>query len=274
MTSVLATFKDSTALITGASSGIGQGYAKHFASLGINLILTARNQQKLIVLADELTQKYNVNIIVIPLDLSKTNAAQTLFEEIQNRNLVVNILINNAGFGKWTKFLDQPTETYNEMVTLNISNLTLLCHLFLPQMLRNEKGIIINLSSTGAFQPLPYIAVYGATKSYVLHFTEALAGEYRSSGIQCLAVCPGNTDTNFTQVANADTHGMSRSSVEEVVLATITALDKGKSTMIVGCRNYLTAQLPRVLSRKQVIKLVGGMLINRLSNNSNASEIR
>lgn len=114
-----------------------------------------------------------------------------------------------------------------------------------------QKGIMINISSTGAFQPLPYIAVYGATKSYVLQFTEALAGEYGSSGVKFLAVCPGNTETNFTQVANADTSGMKSSTVDDVVSATVKALDKNKSTVVVGCRNYLTSQLPRILSRKK-----------------------
>ncbi len=138
---------------------------------------------------------------MIVLDLAQPNSAQTLFNEVQVRKLSVEILINNAGFGKWTKFLDQSLSTYQEMITLNISSVTSLCYLFLPHMLSNKKGIMINISSTGAFQPLPYIAVYGATKSYVLQFTEALAGEYGTSGVKFIAVCPGNTETNFTQVA-------------------------------------------------------------------------
>ncbi len=181
MSAHLSTFKNSTALITGASSGIGKAYAKKIASLGIHLILTARSEQKLNDLADELRKKYSVNVEVIVLDLAQPNSAQTLFNEVQVRKLSVEILINNAGFGKWTKFLDQSLSTYQEMITLNISSVTSLCYLFLPHMLSNKKGIMINISSTGAFQPLPYIAVYGATKSYVLQFTEALAGEYGTS---------------------------------------------------------------------------------------------
>ena len=259
-------------LVTGASRGIGRAIATTFAKAGANVAFTYLSSvEKGQALEQELAA-FGITAKGYRSDASSYTESEKLVEDVLADFGTIDILINNAGFGKWTKFLDQSIETYNEMITLNIINLTMLCHLFLPKMVSNQKGIIINISSTGAFQPLPYIAVYGATKSYVLHFTEALAGEYRSSGIKCLAVCPGNTDTNFTQVANADTHGMSSSSVEEVVLATITALDKSKSTMIVGCRNYLTAQLPRVLSREQVIKLVGGMLRTRLSNNPNISE--
>ncbi|KUM13670.1 short-chain dehydrogenase [Acinetobacter calcoaceticus] len=264
MSAHLSTFKNSTALITGASSGIGKAYAQKIASLGINLILTARSEQKLNDLADELRKKYNVTVEVIVLDLAQPNSAQTLFDEVQTRKLSVEILINNAGFGKWTKFLDQSVATYQEMITLNISSVTSLCYLFLPHMLANKKGIMINISSTGAFQPLPYIAVYGASKSYVLQFTEALAGEYSSSGVKFLAVCPGNTETNFTQVANADTSGMKSSTVDDVVSATVAALDKNKPTLVVGCSNYLTSQLPRILSRKKMINLVEGMLRTRV----------
>lgn len=264
MSAHLSTFKNSTALITGASSGIGKAYAQKLASLGINLILTARSEQKLNDLADELRKKCNVTVEVIVLDLAQPNSAQTLFDEVQTRKLSVEILINNAGFGKWTKFLDQSVATYQEMITLNISSVTSLCYLFLPHMLANKKGIMINISSTGAFQPLPYIAVYGASKSYVLQFTEALAGEYASSGVKFLAVCPGNTETNFTQVANADTSGMKSSTVDDVVSATVAALDKNKPTLVVGCSNYLTSQLPRILSRKKMINLVEGMLRTRV----------
>ncbi|WP_202743142.1 SDR family NAD(P)-dependent oxidoreductase [Acinetobacter calcoaceticus] len=264
MSAHLSTFKNSTALITGASSGIGKAYAQKLASLGINLILTARSEQKLNDLADELRKKYNVTVEVIVLDLAQPNSAQTLFDEVQARKLSVEILINNAGFGKWTKFLDQSVATYQEMITLNISSVTSLCYLFLSHMLANKKGIMINISSTGAFQPLPYIAVYGASKSYVLQFTEALAGEYASSGVKFLAVCPGNTETNFTQVANADTSGMKSSTVDDVVSATVAALDKNKPTLVVGCSNYLTSQLPRILSRKKMINLVEGMLRTRV----------
>ncbi|VAX43064.1 Sulfoacetaldehyde reductase 2 [Acinetobacter calcoaceticus] len=264
MSAHLSTFKNSTALITGASSGIGKAYTQKLASLGINLILTARSEQKLNDLADELRKKYNVTVEVIVLDLAQPNSAQTLFDEVQARKLSVEILINNAGFGKWTKFLDQSVATYQEMITLNISSVTSLCYLFLPHMLANKKGIMINISSTGAFQPLPYIAVYGASKSYVLQFTEALAGEYASSGVKFLAVCPGNTETNFSQVANADTSGMKSSTVDDVVSVTVAALDKNKPTLVVGYSNYLTSQLPRILSRKKMINLVEGMLRTRV----------
>ncbi|MCJ8160824.1 SDR family NAD(P)-dependent oxidoreductase [Acinetobacter zhairhuonensis] len=264
MSSYLSAFQGSTALITGASSGIGKAYAQKLASLGIHLILTARSEQKLKELAHELQKKYPIRVEVIGLDLAHQHAAQKLFDEVQARQLSVEILINNAGFGKWSQFLDQSAATYNEMIMLNINSVTSLCYLFLPQMLTSKKGIMINIASTAAFQPLPYIAVYGASKSYVLHLTEALAGEYAASGIKFLAVCPGNTETNFTQVANADTRGMKSSSVDEVVSATLKALDQNKASIIVGCNNYLTAQLPRVLSRQKMIDVVERILRTRI----------
>ena len=141
MSSHLSIFKNSTALITGASSGIGKAYAQKLASLGIHLILTARSEQKLNELANELEKKYNIQVEVIGLDLAQPHAAQKLFDEVQARKLSVDILINNAGFGKWSQFLDQSAATYNEMIMLNMNSVTSLCYLFLPQMLASKKGI-------------------------------------------------------------------------------------------------------------------------------------
>ncbi len=264
MSTSLHEFKHSTALITGASSGIGKAYAEKMAALGINLILVARSEEKLALIAENLRQTHDISVEVIAMDLAQQNAAENLFHEVQARNVSVEIVINNAGFGKWSKFSDQPVAIYNEMVTLNVQTLTAICWLFLPSMLQAKKGILINIASTAAFHALPYIAVYGATKSYVLHFTEALAGEYAHSGVKILAVCPGNTETNFTQVANADTQGMKSSSVDEVVTATLNALKNHKSSVIVGCQNYFMAQLPRILSRQKMITLTESVLSSRI----------
>lgn len=265
MSSTFEEYQGCTALITGSSSGIGKAYAKRLARDGIHLILTARSEQALHDLANELREKYSIKVDVIVLDLSELDGAQQLYKQIEKKNRKIDILINNAGFGKWSKFLDQSLQTYQEMMILNMLNMTQLCHLVLPSMLANKKGILINISSTGAFQPLPYIAVYGATKSFVLNFTEALAGEYAQSGIQCLAVCPGNTATNFAQVAQANTENMKSSSVEDVVDATIYALDQNKSSIIVGMNNYWTAQLSRILPRQQMINLVSNMFKKRIA---------
>ena len=202
MTSLLATFKDSTALITGASSGIGQGYAKHFASLGINLILTARTEQKLIILADELTQKYNVNITVISLDLSKTHAAQTLFEEIQNRNLSVNILINNAGSLVNKPFLETTAADLAEMLESNVMSHFKMIKACVPIM--QSGSHIVNVGSMGGFQgsvKFPGLSAYSASKAALHTLSECLAFELADKGIKVNCLALGSAQTEMLEAA-------------------------------------------------------------------------
>lgn len=137
-------------------------------------------------------------------DLSQKETPQMIFDEVQKRGLSVDILVNNAGFGKWVSFLSQKVETYQDMIALNIASLVTLTHLFLPKMLEKKSGGIINVASTAAFFPCPYISVYGATKAFVLSFTEALASEYSESGLTIMALCPGNTETGFQKMAQVD----------------------------------------------------------------------
>ncbi|WP_111891338.1 SDR family NAD(P)-dependent oxidoreductase [Acinetobacter sp. MB5] len=265
MSQILKQFKNKTALITGASSGIGHGFAEYLAKQGIHLIIVARSTEKLQQLAQQWQSDYQIRVTVIGLDLSHSDAALQLFEHITQQDLSVDILINNAGFGKWTNFLDQSPESYQQMIMLNILTLTQLTRLFLPSMLQRQQGIIINIASTGAFQPLPYIAVYGATKSYVLNFTEALAGEYQNSGVQFLALCPGNTRTNFAEVAQANTQGMQAMTVDEVICLAILGLEKQKTVVITGKLNYMTAQLARIVSRQFMVNLIAKMFKKRVA---------
>lgn len=259
-----ASFKGATALITGASSGIGMGFARALASHGIHLIITARSEQMLQDLADELKTKYQIDVDVIVLDLTESLATKNLMEQVQKLNKTVDILINNAGFGKWTEFLTEPLQSYQQMLTLNMNVLVDLTYLFLPAMLAQKKGVIINVASTAAFQPLPYIAVYGASKTFVLNFTEAVAGEYSNSGVKFLALCPGNTATNFAQVANADTQGMAVSTVDDVVNAAKCALDHNKLYCVPGTGNYFVAQLSRIMPRASMVKMTRNMLQKRV----------
>lgn len=261
----LTSFKGSTALITGASSGIGMGFARILASYGIHLVIIARSKQILCDLAEELNRLYEINVDVVVMDLTAADAPQKLFDSVHERHQSIDILINNAGFGKWSNFLNEPIENYRTMLNLNIHTLVELTYLFLPQMLQQKKGIVINLASTAAFQPLPYIAVYGASKTFVLNFTEALSGEYAGQGIKFLALCPGNTATNFAQVANADTTGMAVSTVDEVVQAAIQALEQNKLYCVPGMANYFTAQLSRILPRAGMVKMVSNMLKKRIA---------
>lgn len=258
-------FEGATVLITGASSGIGEAFAHNLAKRGANLILAARSQDKLGLVADELREKYRISVHVFPMDLILPDAPQQLFERIKASGLSVDVLINNAGFGKWAHFLGESLDTYAQMLSLNIDALVKLTYLCVPDMLAHGKGGVINVASTAAFQPAPYIAVYSASKAFVLSFTEALAGEYQERGVRFLALCPGNTTTNFIATANANTAGMSFATPEKVAEAGLTAFVKGKSYLVHGRMNYLTSLLPRILSRAAVIRVVAGMFKNRVA---------
>ena len=259
-----AKFKGDTVLITGASSGIGAAFAYYMASLGANLILTARSEDKLKQIAGELENKYAAIVHVFPADLRNADAPQQIFGQVEAAGLFVDVLINNAGFGKWANFLAEDIELYQQMLSVNINALVRLSYLFIPGMLSHGKGGVINVASTAAFQPVPYIAVYSASKSFVLNFTEALAGEYSESGLRFLALCPGNTATNFMAVANADTTGMPFAEPEDVVKSAINAYFKQRSYHIPGVTNYLTAMLSRILPRDTVIRILANMFKSRI----------
>lgn len=257
-------FHGATVLLTGASSGIGEAFAYRLAQHGANLILTARTETRLKEIADAIIARHEVDVQVIPADLSLPESPRRLMETIKDKSLSVDILINNAGFGKWAGFLCERLETYESMLALNIDALTRLTYLCLPEMLARGSGGVINVASTAAFQPVPYQAVYAASKAYVLNFTEALAGEYGQKGLRCMALCPGNTATNFMEVANANTEGMPFSSPEAVAESALRAFIKGKVSHIHGTSNYVTAILPRVLSRLAVVKIVARMFEQRV----------
>ncbi len=257
-------FEGATVLVTGASSGIGEAFARSLAKRGANLILTARSQDKLAKIADELKGRYRISVHVFPMDLSLPNAPKQLFESIKASGLSVDVLVNNAGFGKWAHFLGEDLDTYEQMLSLNITALVRLTYLCIPDMLARGKGGVINVASTAAFQPAPYIAVYSASKSFVLNFSEALAGEYRGRGIHFLALCPGNTDTNFNSIANVDTTGIRLATPDEVAEAGLKAFVKGKSYLVHRCKNYLISLLPRILPRATVIGIVENMFKNKV----------
>jgi hypothetical protein len=260
-----ADFKGTTVLITGASSGIGAAFADYLASLGAKLILTARSEDKLKQIAEDLKHKYAVSVHIFPADLSNSVAPQQIFDQVKAAGLIVEVLINNAGFGKWAYFHAEDIETYQQMLSVNINALVRLTYLFIPSMLARGRGGVINVASTAAFQPVPYVAVYSASKSFVLNFTEALSGEYKENGLRFLALCPGSTTSNFMEVANANSSGMAFSSPEEVVKPGINAFVKNRSYVIPGKMNYLTSLLPRIFPRATAIKIVANMFKGRVA---------
>jgi short-subunit dehydrogenase len=248
----------STVLITGASSGIGYDLAEIFAKNGFNLILVSRSLDKLQELSTTLSQSYDIKVTVIPKDLSTLNSANELFSEVLKKGLSVDILINNAGFGMYGPFNENNSETLQEMMILNMITLTHLTRLFLPSMLKNKSGRILNVASIAAFQPGPNFAVYSATKSYVLSFTEAIAEELEDTGVSISVLCPGITKTQFMQrsemKASALLNAMAMSS-NRVAQLGYNGLMAGERVIVTGTANKMSINLPRFLPRRIVTKI-------------------
>jgi short-subunit dehydrogenase len=263
----MKSYAGKTALVTGASSGIGKAIAADLAGRGSNLVLTARSKDRLEEIAWALRAAHGVKIEVVALDLSLEGAAARLFQEVADRGLSVDLLVNNAGFGKWGNFLSDDLPTLAEMMTLNMRALVELCHLFLPSMAARGDCAILNIGSTGSFVPVPWSAVYGATKAFVLSFSEALNYEYKDNGVHVGVLCPGNTESNFAAVANAQakkTEGES-ASAESVAKFGLDELLKGKCVMIPGgFANQQVTILPRVLPRARVVQIAGDTWKRRL----------
>ncbi len=248
-------YKGKTALITGASSGIGAAFANQLAAAGSHLILVARSEEKLRSLASKLASQHNIRAEVIVADLSRAGAAQTVFEETQQRSLTVDILINNAAFGTYGQFDTLDAEREQQEITLNVATLVDLTHSFLPLMAARRQGSIINVASLAAFQPTPYMAVYGASKAFVLSFSEALWGEYRTKGVRILALCPGETATGFFDVVGPQYVPGKTETPEKVVQVGLRALEQGRPSVISGRQNTLLANSSRFFPRDLVVRL-------------------
>ncbi len=251
-----------TALITGASGGLGENFAQIFAQKKYNLVLVARSEYKMKNIAQELESKYKIKTTVLAQDLSKPNSAEKIYNEVKNRDIKIDVLINNAGFGKIGAFKDEKLNTLTEMLNLNITTLTELIALFLPEMIERNKGKIMNIASTAAFQPLPNFSVYAASKAYVLNFTEALHYELKDTNIAVTAFCPGPTHTGFAKRANAETLSLFKNAMNSKEVAKIgyNALMNNKMYKIAGFMNKLMAYSSRLLmSRRLIVNMVGKM---------------
>jgi hypothetical protein len=241
-------------LITGASSGIGAEYARDFARRGANLILVARRVDKLEALAQELKTARAVQIDVVTADLSDPEAPAALFAETRRLGRELYGLINNAGFAVYGPFHEGSIERNQQQILVNVYAPASLAQMVLPGMVARGSGFIVNVASTAAFQPVPYMANYGASKAFLLSMTEALWAEYRHSGVRILAVCPGATDTAFFDVAAAPEASVGpRDTPPNVVAATWRALAGNRSHVITGpVTNLLLAQAGRLLPRSFV----------------------
>lgn len=244
-------------LITGASSGIGEAFAKRLAAEKHDLVLVARSEKALHELCDELMLVHKITAHYVVLDLTEPNADQRLFEETERHGFEIDWLINNAGFGSYGDFSSLDHDKELKMIDLNIRSLVAITHRYLPAMRKRKRGTVINVSSAAGFQPIPFMATYAATKAFVTSFSEAIAAENRPFGIQVMALCPGPTSTNFQAVARLDlpVEIKGKQTAEEVVEAAMRGV-KGRRTRIVsGFTNDLVSR---------VVNFVPNIVITRL----------
>ena len=249
------------AIVTGASSGIGEALALAMAAQGTHVVLVARSVDRLTALAARI-ESAGGRATVLPADLAAPGAAQKLFDEVERRALPVDTLVNNAGFGFYGPFEAEAPAHLSEMLQVNVIALTELTRLFVPLLLR-RRGAVLNLASTVAFQPSPYMSAYGATKAFVLSFTEALWAEYRGRGLHVAAVCPGPVETPFIDAMG---HGVRSTAMfkmalpaDEVARASLRALDGHNPTRIVGLVNWLLAQTSRFTPRSLTARVSAAM---------------
>ncbi len=253
-----------TALITGASNGIGLELAKIHASKGGNLVLVARNKSKLDELKNELEEQFNISVYTIGKDLSELNSAQEVYNETKKQNIQVDYLINNAGFGGFGMLDETEWNKELQMINLNITTLTLFTKLYVQDMVKRRSGKIMNVASTAAFQPGPTMAVYCATKSYVLSFTEALSNEVSDKGITITALCPGATETGFQAAGGLDESelfkGKKLPRAKDVAEYGYRAMMNGRTVAIHGFMNYILSSSVSFMPRNLVVKVARKML--------------
>ena len=252
-------------LITGASSGIGEAFARRLAKEKHNLVLVARSETKLHELCDELMLQHKITAHYVALDLTEYESDKKLFEETERHGYEVEWLINNAGFGSMGDFAGLDLERELEMISLNIMALVALTHRYLEKMRARKSGVIINVSSTAGFQAIPFMATYAASKAFVTSFSEAVAEENRPFGITVTAVCPGPTETNFFAASRAipfSAKGMQ--TPEAVVEKALKGVKAKKPLVISGITNYIGALLGSLAPDSLVARVIGDYLRPKL----------
>jgi uncharacterized protein len=235
----------SVTLITGASSGIGEAFARRLGAQKHDLVLVARSEKALHELCDELMLEHKITAHYVALDLTGPDAPERLFAETEKHGFEVDWLINNAGFGLYGDLVTHDPKREEQMIDLNIRTLVALTRLYLPAMRERRRGTVINVSSAAAFQPIPFLATYSATKAFVNSFSEAIAEENRPFGIRVLALCPGSTRTNFQAVAGMEDalQVKGQQTAEEVVETALEAVKSGRTRIVSGWVNYLVSVL-------------------------------
>lgn len=248
--------KNDTALITGSSGGIGEEFAVQFARRGVNLVLVARRAEKLSALRERLLQMApGIRVDVVAADLSLPGSAADLAAKVGELGRRVDVLINNAGVGLHGDFTGQDVAANAAQIHLNCVTLVELTGLYLPAMTAARHGVVINVASTASFQPTPGMAVYGATKAFVLSFTESIWKETKGSGVRVLALCPGATDTEFFERTGEEFLTSGRQTSTQVVDVAMAALDKSTPTVVSGLANTLLATGYRFTPRRLMLEV-------------------
>jgi uncharacterized protein len=258
------------ALITGASSGIGLELAKIMAEKGHNLLLVARREPELLALKQQLESKNKVKVEVLAMDLSKPQSAKSLYDYCQQKQLTIDCLINNAGYGDYGKFDASKADTYQNMLQLNIMCLTELTSLFIKDMKARGNGRILNVGSIAAFLPMPNLAVYAASKAFVMQFTEALSFELRGSGVSATLLSPGVTETGFVSRANMGVAANAKNGLMDaktVALAGYNAMMAGKLNVTPGWKNKLMTFGSKTLPSREALLKIASSVVKDTSKN-------
>jgi len=263
------------ALVTGASSGIGEQFARQLAARGWPLVLVARSGDKLSELRDQLMAAHAIDVRCIPLDLSEPGAPQNLFEQTRSAGLTVTLLVNNAGFGGFGEFAQLDRTRLRQMIDLNVAALVELTHLYLQPMLglpesERRAGGIINIASVAGFVPFPYSAVYAATKAFVVSFSRSIAEEARQRGVHVLVVNPGTTHTNFFAVAGSNPFGSQpgAQTAAQVAEESLRAFDRGSYSITTGALNRVSLLATALIPNRWIAALVSRAMRERIRSES------
>jgi len=249
------------ALVTGASSGIGWALAEQLAAQGANLVLTARRADRLAKLAEAVTARHKTQAQIFAADLTQPEAPTQILRFTEQQRLPIEVLINNAGFGAYGEFRKVEARRFLDMVQVNVAAVVHLTHLFLPSMVERRSGYIMIVASTAAFQPVPYLSTYAATKGFDLLFAEGLAEEVRRYSVNVCALCPGSTASEFNEVAGQPRMPGTQESNEKVARVGLKALAQGKPRVISGARNWLSVEAQRLAPRRLVTKVAARMFM-------------
>ena len=268
----MSIYKRKKVLITGASAGIGYALSEELTKRGAEVIITARRQDRLEELAKKI-ERADGKVHIFNEDLSLPESGKKLYDQIKSAGLKVDILINNAGYGRWGELTSYERDDYSKMLQLNVTTLTDLCHLYIPDMIAQGGGGIINVGSMASLSPIPYASVYSSSKAYVLMFSEAIRFEYQDKGINVMALLPGGTESEFASVATEKSEkltkryqqregtaaGGSMQTSQEVAIECLEAFEKNKQYILCGGRNRFLYNLTRVMSRKSVLAMTGNI---------------